>query len=261
MTDFAANGDVRIAYEVHGEGPALLLIHGLGYGRWGWAPVLEPLASRFRVIVFDNRGMGESDKPAGPYTAAELADDAAAVLDAAGQREAHVVGTSLGGMVAQELALVHPKRVANLVLACTTPGGERAFPYPEPTQRLFAEAASLDPALALRRFVENALAPGAPRELVNRIFELRLSNPPDPVGWQAQAGAAQAFDANGRLAAIASPTLVVHGTEDQVVDVRNAQLLAEAIPNARVELVPGAGHLLFWEQPERFVELVTEFVG
>jgi 3-oxoadipate enol-lactonase len=261
VVETALNGDVRIAYEVHGEGQPLLLMHGLGYGRWGWEPLAAPLAERFRVVLYDNRGIGASDKPPGPYTAVDLAADAVAVLDAAGLRTAHVVGTSLGGMAAQELALGWPDRVDRLVLACTTPGGSSAYPLPEPTQRLFAEAWALEPEARLRRFVENALAPGAPEELVARITALRLAHPPDPDGWQAQAAAGASHDAFDRLEAVAAPTLVVHGTEDAVVDPRNSELLAERIPKARLEWIDGAGHLLFWEHPERFLALVEEFLA
>ena len=257
----AEAGGVRIAWEEHGEGPALLLIHGLGYGRWGWGPVVAPLAERFRVLLFDNRGIGASDKPAGPYSASVLAGDAAAVLDAAGVTRAHVVGTSLGGMVAQALAVERAARVERLVLACTTPGGAEAFPFPEQTVRLMAEAAQMEPLVALRRFVENALAPGAPESLVDEIVELRQANPPDPAGWAAQAAAAASFDGSARLAEIVAPTLVLHGDADQVVDVRNAELLAARIPGARAERFAGAGHLFFWEQPERFVAAVTEFLA
>jgi 3-oxoadipate enol-lactonase len=256
----AESTGVRIAWEAAGDGPPLLLIHGLGYARWGWGPVLAPLAERFRVLSFDNRGIGESDAPPGPYTARELADDAAAVLDAADVPRAHVVGTSLGGMVAQELALAYPERVDRLVLACTTPGGPQAHAMPERTVALIQEAATLAPEVALHRFVENALATDAPEGLVERIFRLRLDHPPDPAGWQAQAAAGATFDAFERLGEIAAPTLVLHGTDDGVVDTRNAALLAERIPDARVELFEGTGHLFFWEQPERFVRAVEEFL-
>ena len=249
----ARNGDVGIAWESAGDGPPLLLVQGLGYGRWGWRPVVEPLARRFRVLTFDNRGIGESDKPAGPYTASAMAADAAAVLDAAGVERAHVVGASLGGMVAQAFAAEHRGRLDRLVLACTTPGGAHALPFPEQTVRLMAEAAQMEPAVALRRFVENALAPGAPDALVDEIVALRVANPPDPAGWQAQAAASASFDGYDRLASIDAPTLVVHGTEDQVVDHRNAEVIASALPDARLTLYPGTGHLFFWEQPDRFV--------
>lgn len=255
-----AAGAVRIAWEARGTGAPVLLIHGLGYGRWGWEPVVGPLAEDFRVVTFDNRGIGESDVPPGPYTVEELAADAASVLDAAEVERAHVVGTSLGGMVAQEVAISFPERVGRLVLACTTPGGAASHPMPQRTIDLMAEAKELPADVALRRFVENALAPGAAVDIVDRILELRLSNAFDSAGWHAQAAAAAEFDAYDRLGRIAAPTLVLTGTEDNVVDHRNSQLLVDRIPDARLELFPGAGHLFFWEEPERFVELVKEFL-
>jgi 3-oxoadipate enol-lactonase len=252
---------VKIAWESRGDGPPLLLIHGLGYARWGWAPVTDRLAERFRVLLFDNRGIGESEVPPGPYTAAAMADDALQVLDEAGVGRAHVVGTSLGGMVAQELALARSERVDRLVLACTTPGGAGAFPLPQRTLALIAEAPSLAPEIALRRFVENALADDAPEELVGRIYAHRLASPPDPAGWQAQAAAGASFDALDRIGDIGAPTLILHGTADGVVDSRNAALLAERIPDAQVELFEGRGHLFFWEDPEAFVAAVERFLG
>jgi 3-oxoadipate enol-lactonase len=206
------------------------------------------------VILFDNRGIGESDAPPGPYTAAELAADALQVLDEAGVERAHVLGTSLGGMVAQELALAAPERVDRLVLACTTPGGPESFPMPEQTVQLLTSGATL------RQFVENALAPEPEAELVARILRHRERTAQPVAAWSAQAAAGATFDALDRIAGIATPTLILHGTEDAVVDSRNTALLALRIPDARVELFPGGGHLFFWEQPERFVAVVTEFL-
>jgi len=248
-----------IKWDSQGDGPALLLIQGLGYGRWGWDPVAPGLAERHRVLSFDNRGIGESEKPEGPYTARMMADDALQVLDEAGVERAHVVGASLGGMIAQELAVLAPERVDRLVLCCTTPGGPDAFPLPDATLQLMAEAPALAPEVALRRFVENALGANPSERLVDEIFALRLANPPDPAGWQAQAAAGTTFA--GVDGAIEAPTIVLHGTEDKVVDVRNAELLAERIPGARVELVPGAGHLFFWEDPEAFLAPVRAFLA
>ena len=245
---------MRIAWERRGAGEPLLLIHGLGYARWGWEPVLEQLARSFGVILFDNRGIGESDAPPGPYTVPELAADALQVLDEAGVERAHVLGTSLGGMVAQELALASPQRVDRLVLACTTPGGPESFPMPERTVQLMTGGATL------RQFVENALADGAEPELVERILRHREATAQPFEAWAAQAAAGAGFDALDRVAEIAAPTLILHGTEDAVVDSRNTALLALRIPDARVELFPGGGHLFFWEQPDRFVEVVTEFL-
>jgi 3-oxoadipate enol-lactonase len=246
---------VRIAWERRGSGEPLLLVHGLGYARWGWEPVLEPLERSFDLILFDNRGIGESDAPPGPYTVAELAADAAQVLDEAGVERANVLGTSLGGMVAQELALTAPERVDRLVLACTTPGGPEAFPMPERTVQLMTGGATL------RQFVENALAPGPDPELVDRILRHREATAQPLDAWSAQAAAGATFDALGRIARVEAPTLILHGTEDAVVDSRNSSLLASRIPDSRVELFPGGGHLFFWEQPDRFVDVVTGFLS
>jgi len=250
---------VRLKWESQGEGAPLLLVHGLGYTREGWGPQRELLARRYRVLSYDNRGIGESEIPPGPYSVAELAGDAVQVLDEAGVERAHVLGASLGGMVAQVLAAEQPERVDRLVLAGTTPGGAAAYPLPQQTLALMAEAASLPPEVALRRFVENALAPGSP--FVDEVLAYRQQHPPDPAGWVAQAAAGSTWDADGRLARIGAPTLVVAGTADAVVDPRNAQLLADAIPDARVELIDGAGHLPFWERAEEFGTLVERFLA
>lgn len=249
--------EVRIAWERRGEGPSLLLIHGLGYARWGWEPVAGPLSEDFSLLLFDNRGIGESDAPPAPYSVAELAGDALGVLDAAGVERAHVLGTSLGGMVAQELAAGWPERVDRLVLCCTTPGNG-AHPMPAQSVRLFAEAPSLPPEVALKRFVDNAFA--APGPVADEVYRRRLANPPDMSGWLAQAAAGTGF-AGVDLGAIRMPTLVLHGTEDNVVDVRNGELLAERIGDARLELFPETGHMFWWEQPDRFVAAVREFLS
>lgn len=245
---------MRIAWERQGAGPPLLLIHGLGYARWGWEPVVEPLARSFDVILFDNRGIGESDAPAGPYTAESMAGDAIQVLDEAGVDRAHVVGTSLGGMVAQELALGRPERVDRLVLASTTTGGAKAFPMPQRTVDLMTARATM------REYVENALEPDPRPELVERILVHRERTAQPFEHWFAQAGAGASFDAHDRLGSLSAATLIQHGDGDVVVDPRNADLLAAAIPDARTSLYPGAGHLFMWQEPDRFVRELEEFL-
>jgi 3-oxoadipate enol-lactonase len=249
---------VKIAWEEQGSGAPLLLIQGLGYGRWSWAPIVPALAERYRVLWFDNRGIGDSDKPEGPYTAKLMAADALQVLDEAGIERAHVLGASLGGMIAQEVAVLAPARVDKLVLCCTTPGGPATVPMPEVTVRLFTEAPTLAPEVALRRFVENALAADASAELIQELYDLRVANPPDPAGWQAQAAAGLGF--TGVEGTIDAPTLIVTGTEDNVVDPQNADVLAERIPGAEVQRIENAGHLFFWEQPDAFVRIISEFL-
>jgi len=250
---------VPIAWEESGLGPPLLLVMGLGYGRWGWEPLVPILAGDFRVITFDNRGIGESGYLEGPYTAAMMAEDCRSVLDAAGVEQAHVAGSSLGGMIAQELAIQSPGRVERLVLMSTTPGGPDSYPMPSVTTELLAEVENLAPEVALRELVKNALSPDAPEEAVERIMHHRLDKPQSPEGWQAQAAAGIGYDGSGRARQIEAPTLIVHGDSDNVVDSRNAGVLHDLIPDSRVELVAG-GHLFFWENPPSAAELLASFL-
>lgn len=243
--------------------PWLVLVQGLGFDRSGWDPVGRGLGRRFRLVLVDNRGIGASEVPPGPYTVAAMAGDVVGVLDAAGIARAHVVGASLGGMVAQELAIEHPERVDRLVLACTTPGWPSGYPPPPATLRLLALAGRLPTEVALRRHVENALAPATVEqrpELVERLIAHQRVRLPNRDGWVAQAAAGARWAGRGRQRQIRAATLVVHGTADRVVDPRNAELLAGMIPDARLVTFQGAGHLLFWEQPARFVEVVTAFL-
>jgi pimeloyl-ACP methyl ester carboxylesterase len=252
---------VKIAWESQGAGAPLLLMMGIGYTRQGWGPLRERLARRYQVLSYDNRGIGESEIPPGPYTVDQLAGDGIAVLDEAGVERAHVLGASLGGFAAQALAAEFPGRVDRLVLACTSPGGAGSFPLPEGTLRLMAEAPSLPPEVAMRRFVENALAQAAPPALADELYAYRLAHPPDPAGWAAQAAAGAGWDAGDRLSSITAPTLVIAGIEDRVVDPRNAPLLVERIGDARLIEIEGAGHMLFWEQTEEFASAVEGFLG
>ncbi|MDX6487372.1 MAG: hypothetical protein QOF43_2525 [Gaiellaceae bacterium] len=259
----ARNGDVRVVYDVKGEGEPLLMIHGLGYDRFGWGPLPDLLAHDFRVIVFDNRGVGDSDVPEGPYAVAQMADDAIAVLDAAGVDDTHVLGVSLGGYIAQELALTHPDRLRKLVLASTAPGGPKSVPMPAAGLEAFGRFPTMEREAGLRLMVENSLGAYGVREqpeLVEEIYRYRLERGPTLAGWQAQAYAGATFDAYDRSPRIAAPTLVLQGGGDNVVDPRNADLLAELIPNARLELIPDRGHLMVWQEAERIAPIVKEFL-
>jgi pimeloyl-ACP methyl ester carboxylesterase len=259
----ARNGDVRIAYETRGDGEAVLLVHGLGYDRRGWGPLPDLLAQDFRVLLFDNRGVGESDFPPGPYAVAEMAADAIAVLDAAGVDRAHVLGVSLGGFIAQELALSYPGRVERLVLCSTSSGGPNQHPMPAAGVEAFGRYPTLEREAGLRLMVENSLGARAVRdrpELVEEVYAYRLACAPPVEAWQAQLHAGIAFDAFDRLGEITIPTLVLHGTGDTVIDSKNGELLAERIPGARLHLVPDRGHLLVREEAELVAPLVLDFL-
>jgi pimeloyl-ACP methyl ester carboxylesterase len=263
-TRYARSETLRIAYELcgtmHWRRPWLVLIQGMGMDRRGWGPVLSRLRRHFRLVLVDNRGVGHSDLPAGSFTVADMAADVAAVLDAAGIRRAHVLGASLGGMVAQELALRHPDRVDDLVLACTTPGWPFAYPMPARSVRLLARTARLPAETARLRHTENALAAGPDRpELVRRVLERQGSRPPGSGVLSTQAIAGSRY-AGRTVARIRASTLVLHGGADTVVDPRNGRLLAARIPGARLVTFPGLGHLLFWEDPDGFAAAVTSFL-
>jgi pimeloyl-ACP methyl ester carboxylesterase len=260
----AESQGTKIAYELRGAGEPLVLVHGLAYDRFGWGRLPDLLAERFQVVLVDNRGVGESEAPPGPYAVAQMAADVAAVLDDAGIERTHLFGVSLGGYIAQELTLAYPERVEKLVLCSTAPGGPKAVPMPQRTQEVFATYPQMEREAGLRMFVENSLGERGVRdlpELVEEIFQYRLGHAPTVDAWLAQATAGALFDAYDRIGAIETPTLVIHGGADVVVDPRNAALLGELLPNARVEIVPDRGHLLIWEDSGRVAELVTEFLA
>jgi 3-oxoadipate enol-lactonase len=265
---FADHGSSRIAYELHGRRthrrkPWLVLIQGLGFDRSGWAPVTSALGRRFRLVLIDNRGSGRSTTADRKFTVADLAADVAAVLDSSRIARAHVLGASLGGMVAQELAIRYPQRVGRLVLACTTPGWPSGYPMPRASVQRMTTAASLPVQAAQRSLVENALAPGTLSEhpeLVERIVRNQKADSGDSASWQALASAGASYSGGTRQSLIRAPTLIMYGDADAVVDPRNSKLLADRIPGARVVAFPGLGHLFFWEEPARFAKAVTSFL-
>ena len=262
-TRLARNGSVALAYDVRGRGSPLVLIQGVGVGRWGWEPVADRLAPHFQVVTIDNRGIGASDTPPGRYSTRMMADDVLAVLDDAGIQQASLVGTSLGGMIAQEMALAHPERIDKLVLVATIPGGARSRPMPLGTTYLLASALLMTSKAKLWEFVQKTLGPTTLRrrpKTARRLAARKLAHPQSESAWRAQTAAGMLFNPLGRQRRITQPTLIVQGTADQVVAPGNAEVLAGLIPDARVQRFHGAGHLLYWEQPKRFVRVVTDFL-
>jgi 3-oxoadipate enol-lactonase len=249
---FAPSDGVDLYYERAGAGPPVLLVMGLGMNATGWWRTIPVLARRFTVLSFDNRGVGRSGRPPGPYSIAQMADDAVAVLDAADVEAAHVYGVSLGGMIAQEIALRRPERVLGLVLAATTPGGEHAVPLDAETLGFLHRRGQMPAEEAVWASVPYNYAARTRRDGGRRIAEdiaQRLRFPIEPEPYVAQLAAALAHDAYERLAAISHPTLVVHGAEDRMVHPDNARLLAERIPAAQLQLWEQTGHLLFTDDP------------
>lgn len=253
-----------IQYVRRGSGEPLLLIQGLSgtHASWG-EPFLGLLEIGLDLIAYDHRGIGDSGAIDGPFTIADLAGDAAGLLDALGIERAHVLGISMGGMVAQELALGHPERVRTLTLGCTYPGGPGARLTDQAViQRLIAGMATGDRDAVLRASFEvnvsraYAARPGAWEAFHAMAMEVPA---PIPVVFE-QLRATASHDAGARLPSLAAPTLVVHGDADEMLDISNGELIAGLVPGARLEVLPGVGHLFWWEQPERAAELVSEHV-
>ncbi len=246
------SGDRRakLFFESSGDGPPVLLVMGLGMNATGWWRTIPVLAG-FRVIAFDNRGVGRSERTPGPYTVAEMADDAVSVLDAAGVDRAHVYGISLGGMIAQEVALRHPSRVDALVLGATTPGGDAHVPAGEDVVAFVRLRAQMTAEHAVWASVPINYAERTRREGGDRIAEdvaQRLRYPVEAEYYSAQLAAANGHDA--RVEDIRAPTLVVHGEEDVLIPPANGERLAAAIPGAELRTWPGAAHLYFTDEPE-----------
>jgi pimeloyl-ACP methyl ester carboxylesterase len=256
-----ASGGTELYWETAGSGEPLLLVMGLGMPATGWWRTVPVLAKRFRVITFDNRGSGRSGRPRGPYSLGRLADDALAVLDAAGEASAHVYGISLGGMVAQELALRAPERVRSLVLGATTGGGSEHELPDEPTVDFLRRVGSMPAEEGVWASIPYMYGPATLERAAARVaedVEQRLRFPTDRTGYQAQLAAAWAHDTASRLGAIAAATLVLHGTADRIIPFSNGRRLAERLPVARFHELVGAGHLYVTDAPES-ADVVLDF--
>jgi 3-oxoadipate enol-lactonase len=239
-------------YETAGTGPPVLLISGQAMTMSAWWRTATVLTESFRVLTFDHRDMGRSGHSPWPYTSAQMAEDAVAILDAAGVESAHVYGISLGGMVAQELALRHPQRVRSLVLGATTAGGTGSVLAGPESLSFFVRAGVMGSEEAEWAAVVYNYGEATRRHHGERIaadIARRVQDPTDALGYIHHVTAAASHNTTGRLQAIKCPTLVVHGTEDVVIPPVNGRLLSRAIPGAELKMWPGAGHLFTTDEP------------
>jgi 3-oxoadipate enol-lactonase len=247
-----------------GEGRPLLCIQGMSGTHVSWGePFLAALRERgIAPLAYDHRSTGRSARSDDPFTLGDLAEDAAALLEALGHETIDVLGISMGGMVAQELALRHPERVRRLVLGCTYAGGPgQALAGPDVQQLLGEALMSGDRERALRAGFEVNLSKAYATEANWPAFEKMATTLPvavEVIGRQAQA--IMGHDTSARLGELAMPVLVVHGDEDRMLPVQNGRAIAEAIPGARLEVLEGVGHMFWWEQPERSAALIADFV-
>jgi len=268
-------GDIELYYEEHGSGDPLLLVMGLAADSQAWMFQLPELSKKYRTVVFDNRGVGRSSKPLGPYTTAAMADDAVGLLDVLGIERAHVVGVSMGGMIAQEIALRHPERVRGLVLACTygDPGDDIAQIRSGMVTRLGGstaadgslaiDAMSIDPMSMFQELMPRVFNPDyLQRELPTliQIFSGAMQWGISMEAILAQVQATVTHDCSTRLASIASPTMVLSGDSDRLIPPSNSERLAKRIPNAKLVFVKGGSHAFNFETPDVFNAHVLEFL-
>lgn len=256
--DHAPTADgTRIAFQVSGTGAPLLLLSGQSSSHRWWTRVRPDFDADRRVLTLDHRGTGDSDAPPGPYDTRGFADDAVAVLDHLGIERADVYGTSMGGRVAQWIAVRHPHRVRRLVLGCTSPGGTHAVERSAAVRRALADP---DPAAARRALLDLmytpewlARNPGPYWTLGDPTMSRRARHE--------HLLASKGHDAWDALPAVTAPTLVLHGDQDELNPTANAPLLAERIPGARLQLVPGARHAYFEERRDVASPAVREFLA
>lgn len=269
-------GDIDMHYEIHGSGHPLLLVMGLATDSVAWMFQVPDFQRRYKTIVFDNRGVGRTSKPAGPYSIHQMADDAAGLMDAIGIESAHVVGVSMGGMIAQELALRHPDKVTALVLACT---------YPEPdaaaeNQRSFivgrlggsvsadgqlqVDISSLNPMMFLQQMLPTVFSPSFIQSELPKMMQIFAGSLQYGFSLEAilgQVAAVMGHRATDRLHQVRVPTLVITGDADNLVLPTNSDVLAREIPGAKLVKVPGGSHGFNFEMPEIFNRAVLDFLG
>lgn len=257
-------GDIRIHYLIEGQGPPLLMIMGFGASSVAWSDEYTArFTPSFRTIRFDNRGTGLSDKPDGEYSIRMMAEDAAGLLRAQGIEKAHVFGVSMGGMIAQELALRHPQRVRTLILGSTSFGGPNAVVASTELMQSWAGLAALPVEQAIERGLTFLYSDGfiarMKEQLIRRGLALAHLRPPLDALLRQFAAVSQ-FDAFDRLSEIRVPTLILTGSDDKIVPAENSRILAERIPSARLVIFEGAGHGYLVECAEESNAVVLDFL-
>jgi len=260
MPTAALDEGLELHYEDRGDGPVLLLIAGIPAIADDWDALAEPLSRSRRVIAYDNRGSGRSSVTPPPYSTRQLAADATALLDSLGIERADVFGMSMGGMVAQELAIGWPPRVRRLILGCTHAGPANSAPQPREAGRAFALQTD-DWRERMEALAPFAFAQDVDERLLAAFIQKKAGDVQDPVGYAGQIQAVLGHDSAARLDAIRARTLILTGDDDRVIPAASSEILRDRIPGAVLETIPGAGHLFFIEQPRRTQELLEAFLG
>lgn len=254
-------GDIQINYEIHGKGEPLVMIRGYSSSLKMWLFQVPDFSKEFRVVLFDNRGAGETDKPDIPYSIRMFAEDTTGLMDALEIDSAHILGISMGGMIAQEIALNYPKRVKKLVLCATTVGAHGVNASPEIISKLVRDPNMSEeefyrrmvPVIVAKDILENR------KDLVEKVFQMYVENAAPEYANRHQIEAVMFFDSYDLIPRIKVPTLVLQGVDDVLIPPENARILAERIPNAKLVFIEG-GHLYNMEYPEEFNREVINFL-
>jgi len=255
---------VELAYELRGAGDPIVMIHGAQGDQSMFNGMWNDFVSSHRVLTFDQRGSGLSEKPDMPYSIAMLADDTAALMDHLKIARAHIIGVSMGGMIAQELALRHPAKVRSLTLGCTTPGGPNAV---RATAGLSTNAYSTKPmtpedrgkALAEAAFSKGYLEKHP--EIIASMIESRRRRPIDNTAFPHRMKAASEHNTYDRLGEIKAPTLVITGKDDALIAWENSRILSERIKGAEEVILEPAGHCFWMEKPQESHDAIAGFIG
>ncbi|MFX1580257.1 MAG: alpha/beta fold hydrolase [Promethearchaeota archaeon] len=260
-------GDIDIYYEIHGStaAPPLVLIGGWASYRWVWFRQVPTFKEKYQCIVFDNRGAGKSSKPDYPYTIDMMAADTVGLMDHLHIKDAHILGISMGGLIAQQIAISYPQRVRSLILSSTHFGGSNQIPMDDKTMALLialpTETISIEQAREMRyRATFSPEFIWENRSIIEQIDEWAEKHPTPLYAQVNQSSATGAFDSEADLNKITAPTLILHGANDHAVPTENGKLLAERIPNSRLKIIEDASHFVIIEKYEEFNEEVMRFI-
>jgi 3-oxoadipate enol-lactonase len=258
-------GDIRVYYEIHGQGEPLLMIMGLGGHTldWGWV-LPQQLAKNYQVIMFDNRGAGRSQQPSGPYSIDQMTVDTSTLMDGLEVEKAQCSVSAWGGMIAQRLAIDHPRKVTKLVLGCTSPGGQDQISAPPEIQRYLEPRNDLDLYDALWWANPAGFTPEFIRdhpEIVVRKNRANMQFPCSLEAYEAQLAAYRGFSSGDSLSSIQAPTLVLAGSRDVLIPPENSSITAEQIPGAIRKEIEGAGHLFWISHPHETLSILGDFLG
>ncbi|WXG46354.1 MAG: alpha/beta hydrolase [Candidatus Atabeyarchaeum deiterrae] len=257
--------DINICYEVQGNGFPLVMIMGLSANTDWWDPqLLQETSKRLKTVIFDNCGAGRSDKTKVEYTIKTLADHTIGVMDALKIKRAHILGISMGGMIAQEVALNYPDRVEKLVLCSTSCGGTKSVsPSPQVLGLITGNRQGIPPEQVVKATIPLLFTSDFIKknpELIKEVTRRLLIAPIDPDSFAQQTRAIMKFDTYERLPKVKAQTLVMHGKKDILLPPQNAKIIADRIPGAKIAYFENSAHALFSQEPDKVMNTLFEFL-